>query len=99
MKANTTTLAIKARMANYIRKSLYGRERIENFSEQEKNEFLKSIFNMYLEMHNELNAYKQKRKDKAALLAKRKASPQTRSMKKKLGLIPKTPKINLEIKK
>ncbi len=36
-------------------------------------------------MHNELNAYKQKRKDKAALLKARLAAPQTKSMKKKLG--------------
>ena len=47
------------------------------------------IFGLNLEMHWELNAYKSKRKAKSELLKKRQSSPQTKSMKKKLGLIPK----------
>ena len=46
-------------------------------------------------MNSELSAYKRKRQDKADLLEKRLNSPQTKSMKKKLGLIPKVLKINL----
>lgn len=40
-------------------------------------------------MHWELNEYKDKRKAKRELLKKRQAAYPTKSMKKKLGLIPK----------
>jgi len=47
-------------------------------------------------MHWDLNALKSRRKERADLKKKRLAAPQTKSMKKKLGLIPKK---NLEIPK
>lgn len=98
MKANTTTLAMKAKLANHIRKTLY-KKHLPTLSEKEKLQIFDQIFGLNLQMHSELNAYKSKRKEKAALRKKREASPQTKSMRKKLGLIPKTPKINLESRK
>lgn len=95
MKANTTTLAMKAKVANYIRKTLY-KKHLQTLSDKEKIAIFDQIFGLNLQMHSELNAYKNKRKEKAALRKKRESSPQTKSMKKKLGLIPKTPKKNLE---
>lgn len=89
---NTKTMAIKVRLANHIRKSLYLKKRLEDFSESKKVEFFNEVHAMYLQMHQELNAYKRKRKDQAELLKKRQASPLTKSMKKKLGLIKKTSK-------
>lgn len=89
--SNTKTLAIKARLANHIRKTLY-KKHLPVLSEAEKLAIFDQIFGLNLQMHWELNAYKQKRKDKAELLKRRQAAPQTKSMKKKLGLIPKVPK-------
>lgn len=58
-------------------------------SDQEKVKLFDEIYSMNYSMHWELNAYKRKRKDRKSLLEKRKASPQTKTMKKKLGLTPK----------
>lgn len=88
---NTKTMAIKARLANHIRKTLY-KKHLLSLSDSEKIAMMDQIFGLNLEMHWELNAYKQKRKDKAELLKKRLAAPQTQSMKKKLGLTKKTSK-------
>lgn len=93
--ANIKTLAIKARLANHIRKTLY-KTRLEQISQTEKVRLFEEIFGLNSSMHSELNDYKAKRKAKIELHKKRLASPQTKSMKKKLGLIPKTPKKNLE---
>jgi len=89
---NTKTLAIKARLANKIRQQIY--QYVSG--KQALSESMKIVMfdNWLLEawaMHTELNDYKRKRKDKAELLKKRQAAPQTKSMKKKLGLIKKTP--------
>lgn len=88
------TLAMKAKLANHIRKTIY-KKNWTDLTPDQKEGMLMQIFIMGKEMHSELNNFKQKRKDKVKLLAKRKASPLTKSMKKKLGLIPKV-KINLE---
>lgn len=89
--SNIKTLAMKAKLANHIRKTLY-KKHLTALSEAEKLAIFDQIFGLNLQMHSELNAYKRKRKDKAELLKKRQASPQTKSMKKKLGLLPKSPK-------
>jgi hypothetical protein len=62
--ANTSTLSIKAKLANHIRKTLYAKKRLEQFSQDEKTAFFNEVYGMYLEMHSELNAYKSKRKYK-----------------------------------
>lgn len=93
--SNIKTMAMKAKLANYIRTTLY-KKHLSNLSDKDKIAIFDQIFGLNLQMHWELNAYKQKRKDKAKLLKKRKEAPQTKSMKKKLGLIPKTPKKDLE---
>lgn len=62
--ANIKTLAIKATLANHIRKTLYNKKRLEQFSQEEKVAFFNDVWARYLDMHAELNAYKQKRKDK-----------------------------------
>ncbi len=94
---NTKTLAMKAKLANHIRKTLY-KKHLPNLSNEDKIAMFDQIFGLNLQMHWELNAYKQKRKDKAELHKKRLAAPQTKSMKKKLGLIPKTPKADVQSK-
>ncbi len=88
------TMAIKARVYNFIRKSLYN-QYLENISEKTKIELFDKIFGLNKEAHWELIRYKQKRQDKSELLKQRLAAPQTKSMEKKLGLIPKVKKINL----
>lgn len=88
--SNTTSLAMKATLANYIRKTLY-KKRIEQIPDSEKLQIFEEIFSRNLAMHWELNRYKDKRKDRAALLKQRLAAPQTKSIKKKLGLIKKNP--------
>jgi hypothetical protein len=60
------TLAIKARVYNHIRKTLY-KKRLENITEKEKIEFFDLLFSMNQEAHYELNAYKRKRQDKAEI--------------------------------
>lgn len=88
------TMAIKARVYNIIRTKLY-KQRLDKIPDFAKIQFFNEIFEANLLAHNELTSYKCKRQDKAELLKKRLASPQTKSMKKKLGLIPRKPKINL----
>lgn len=92
------TMAIKAKVANYIRKTFY-KKRWEDLKIGERDQILKEIFDLNHLMHWELISYKQKRQDKTALYQKRLQAPQTKSMKKKLGLISKTPKINLAVSK
>ena len=89
------TLAMKARVYNQIRKDLY-KKRLDQIKDKEKIEFFDKVFQLNHETHWELIAYARKRQDAAKLLKERQAAPQTKSMRKKLGLIPKTPKINLE---
>lgn len=69
--ANTKTLAIKARLANHIRKTLYNKKRLEQFSVSEKEEFFNDVWAKYLDMHSELNDYKAKRKAKKAVQIQR----------------------------
>ena len=80
---NNNTLAIKARIANHIRKSLY-KKRLEQLTDKEKLDMFDTIFSMNQSAHWELNAYKSKRREKRELLKKRLAAPQTKTMKKKL---------------
>lgn len=89
--SNIKTMAMKAKLANYIRKTLY-KKHLTALSGADKVAIFDQIFGLNLQMHSELNAYKRKRKDKAELLRKRKAAPQTKSMQKKLGTRKKTSK-------
>lgn len=82
-------------MANQVRTLLY-QYRKTTPTEREKLELFDQIFELNHSMHWELNSLKSKRKSRAKLLKKRQEAPQTKSMRKKLGLIP---KINLETKK
>ena len=95
-KVAMKTMAIKARVYNKIRTFLY-KKRLDSIPEFSKIQFFDEIFEANRLAHNELNAFKSKRQAKAELLKTRLAAPQTKSMKKKLGLIPKTPKINLVV--
>ena len=90
MSTQLKTLAIKARVANHIRKTLY-KKKLDQITDQEKISLFNEIYSLNHAMHWELNSYKDKRRDKRELLEKRKASPQTQSMMKKLGLIKKEP--------
>lgn len=90
MTPNKTTLAIKARLANKLRKYFY-KAQLEKFTQEAKIDLFNQLFQDVSIMHWELNDYKAKRKEKAELKKKRLASPQTKSMRKKFGLIPKTP--------
>src|SRR5688572_30470006 len=69
--ANINTLAIKARMANYIRKTLYSKDKAKEFTDDDAAKFIAEIYSRYLEMHSELNDYKAKRKHKAKIKAER----------------------------
>lgn len=98
------TMAMKCKVANFLRKELYEYsdsdyvvkyKKKKPLAELNSKEFVKKLFPFLREMNSELSAYKRKRQDKADLLEKRLNSPQTKSMKKKLGLIPKVLKINL----
>lgn len=60
------TLAMKARVYNYIRKTLY-KKKLEQISDKEKIEIFDKIFAMNFETHWELNAYKNKRSYKAEI--------------------------------
>lgn len=97
MSTELKTLAMKARVYNKIRKFLY-KQRLDKIPSESKVEFFDEIFALNHATHWELINYKRKRKAKSELLKKRLASPQTKSMKKKLGLVEK-PKINLENRK
>jgi len=87
------TMAIKARVANFLRTELYGYSnndyqikygKKKSISEIDSKAFLEKLFTLVHEMNSELGAYKRKRQDKAKLLEKRLNSPQTKSMIKKL---------------
>lgn len=84
MSVELKTLAMKARTYNKIRKALY-KKRLEGFTVDEKVKFFNEIFEENHITHWELINYKQKRRDKRDLLERRKASPQTKSMIKKLN--------------
>jgi hypothetical protein len=88
---HTKTMAMKARVANAIRTALY--KKPIDIPDTEKLELFEKIYNLNRDMHWELIAYKNKRKAKAKLHKERLVAPQTKSMKKKLGLIKKTPLI------
>ena len=77
------TLGIKARVYNHIRKVLY-KKRWEDIKTNERDQILKEIFDLNHQAHWELLNYKAKRQNKKALLEKRLASAQTKSMMKKL---------------
>lgn len=66
------TLAIKARIANHIRKTLYKRK-WEELKTGERDQILLEIFSLNLQVHWELNAYKAKRKAKAKIQKEREA--------------------------
>jgi hypothetical protein len=63
-KVALKTLAMKARVYNYIRKELY-KKKIEDISAEEKIILFDTIFAMNKESHWELNFYKEKRQTKA----------------------------------
>lgn len=60
------TLAMKAKLANYIRKTLY-KKQLDKLTQKEKLDIFDVIFSINKEMHYELLAYKSKRKDKKEL--------------------------------
>lgn len=69
MKNNSVslkTMAIKARVYNKIRTSLY-KKRLDQISPQDKIKLFDEWFNENYLAHWELNDYKKKRQDKAAL--------------------------------
>ncbi len=66
MPTQNKTMAIKARVANHLRKSIYKKE-YDEITVPEKLTLLRELFDMGKEMHKELSAYKQKRKDKKAI--------------------------------
>lgn len=70
MSTGTKTLAMKARVYNQIRTTLYKRN-IESFSPEEKQRVFDTIFGLNAETHWELNAYKQKRRAAKALYEER----------------------------
>ena len=66
MSTQNKTMAIKARVANHLRKSIY-KKNYEDLSLPERESLFKELFEMGKEMHKELSAYKQKRKDKKVI--------------------------------
>ena len=64
------TLAMKARVYNYIRTELYKRK-LEDISIENKVGFFDEIFQMNKETHWELNFYKDKRKAKEIIYQER----------------------------
>jgi len=70
-KVALKTLAIKARVANHLRKTLY-KQKIENISNEQKVQYFDEWFKINHEMHWELNAYKDKRKAKRKVEEERK---------------------------
>lgn len=70
MSVALKTMAMKARVYNKIRTSLY-KKRLEDISKEEKIRMFDEIFIMNHETHWELNNYKQKRQAKAAIHAER----------------------------
>ena len=66
MSTGIKTLAIKARLANHIRKTFYKRK-WEDLKTGERDQILKEIFDLNHAMHWELNSYKDKRRKKATI--------------------------------
>lgn len=62
-KSNTQTMAIKSRVFNCMRKSLY-KKNLGELSFLEREKLFEEFFNMTQEAHISLNNYKAKRKDK-----------------------------------
>jgi hypothetical protein len=62
MSVANKTLAMKTRVYNQIRITLYKRN-IDSFTLEEKQRLFDKIFGLNAETHWELNAYKQKRRD------------------------------------
>jgi hypothetical protein len=60
------TLAIKARVYNYIRQTLY-KKRLEDFTDQQKIEFFNEVWMQNRAAHRELHNYKIKRQRKAEI--------------------------------
>lgn len=60
------TMGIKAKVTNIIRQDIY-LKRVEDFSENAKIAHFNNWFKAAKEAHNELNAYKTKRKYKAKI--------------------------------
>lgn len=63
---NSKTLAIKAKLTNKIRTTLY-KKKLSDISPEDKVKIFDEIFSLNREIHNELNDYKWKRKYKAAI--------------------------------
>lgn len=74
-KSNVKTLAIKARLANTIRKLIYpyvkGGKTLSELTESELSALGSTAFEVGKAMHQELNAYKAKRKFKASVAQER----------------------------
>lgn len=71
-KVALKTLAMKARLANYIRKTLYKRK-LDAIPDVDKIEIFDQIHSLNLLMHWELRDYKAKRKTKAKIQKLREA--------------------------
>lgn len=70
MKTSMKTMAIKARVYNAIRKTLY-KKKVEDFSNAEKIEFFNAVHVLNLNAHRELIDYKHKRRAQAKVVAER----------------------------
>lgn len=66
MSTELKTLAMKARVANQIRKTLY-KKRVDQITDKEKIQIFEEIFQLNSLMHWELIAYKRKRQEKKAI--------------------------------
>lgn len=88
------TLAMKAKLANHIRKTFYKRT-WESLKTGERDQILLEIFSLNSQMHSELNAYKAKRKAKKVVQIER----EIRGYKRKKKTSLENYKKNLEIQK
>lgn len=70
MSVSQKTMAMKARVANHIRKTLFKKLKV-NITDDEKIAIFDQIYDMNRDMHWDLNNYKQKRRAKAALQKER----------------------------
>lgn len=88
------TMAIKARVANFLRTELYNysdnewaikyNNKLKDIKSINKEEFFNKLYPLVQEMHSELNNYKKKRRYKNFIYQNRINSPQTKSSIKKL---------------
>jgi len=87
------TLAMKAKVANFLRTKFYGYSNREwdlkykskkSLTEFITKDFIDELYNEVQLMNEELRFYKQKRQNKAKLLEKRLAAYPTKTMIKKL---------------